>query len=351
MVNAGQSPMHRTYSALLLHAIVLICWVAYSFYQPVIFIDFGLEAMNQTYLKIQNVLLVAVPPLSGFFADIYFRNRQKLLIYMMIAVIVTACLFLSLAGIFLNGSGEVLRLIPFFMLVWVVSMNVFYNPGLSLLARSARQSGWSYASAITGSVTDIVFALVGFLIVFFRSLGHSYTFGAGAILVIAASWYFIKTHKIQNSDEQIQASVVSTHWIYFVGALTVGVCSGLVHYKILHDLSEHIEGLDGHIFIPVIMVLCAIALLWLHARLHHYGLMRVFTFGFLLCLLAYILSVFVHGLLGTVLCFVCLIPGIIGLSGSAFGAALDRIPDRWSNLGTGLFLAGFNSMIYFISYV
>jgi hypothetical protein len=75
--------------------------------------------------------------------------------------------------------------------------------------------------------------------------------------------------------------------------------------------------------------------------------MRVFSAGFLLCLIAYILSVTVHGITGTILCLVCLVPGIICLSGAAFGAALDRIPDRWSNSGAGLFLAGFNSMIYF----
>lgn len=338
---------HALASALVLHAVVLICWVAYSFYQPVIFEDFGLKNLTDIYRSIQNILLVIIPILSGYLTDKYFNDRRKTLISLMLGVMVTACLFLSLAGIFLSKAEQILPIIPILMLFWVISMNMFYNPGLAILAQNARESGWAYASAVTGSVTDITFAIIGYLIVFFRSLGHSFTFGAGAILVLGAAYYFYRNHA--NQDFKTIATATDANGLKYkimLRALVVGVGLGFVHYKILHHLANHLYGVNGNIIIPVLMVLCAICLLKVHNHLHHYGLIKVFITGFILCLVAFVMLSQIHTLGGTIIGLMVLIPGILFVSGTAFGAALDKVPSAWSNFGTGIFLAGFNSMIY-----
>ncbi len=338
---------HSLISALVLHAVVLICWVAYSFYQPIIFEDFGLHTLTTTYLSIQNVLLVIIPIASGYITDRYLIRKGKVIISLMLSVMITACLFLSIAGIFLNNAQSIHPLIPVLMLFWVVSMNMFYNPGLSLLSQTARQTGWAYASAITGSVTDITFAIIGFLIIFFRSLGHIYTFAAGALLVLLAGIYFYRSHR---NHEIIPDSIKDREPIHFsILAITafVGIGLGYVHFKILHHMSNDLHGLNGVIIIPIIMVACALVLIKLHSSLHRFGLLRLFCLGLILCIVAYGVIGSMHTMIGSVLGLLILVPGIFSLSGSAFGAALDQIPASWSNLGTGIFLAGFNSMIYF----
>ncbi|MEO6692460.1 MAG: hypothetical protein ABIO44_08990, partial [Saprospiraceae bacterium] len=294
--------------------------------------------------------LVIIPILSGYLTDRYFHSKGRVLIKLMIAVMVTACLFLSLAGIFFTHAQTIYSYIPLLMLVWVISMNMFYNPGLSLLAQTARQSGWAYASAVTGSVTDVVFSIVGFLIIFFRSLGHIYTFGAGALLVLVASIYFYSSHKYdQTSDGEKEVPKTKLNWENYLSTFMVGLGLGFIHYRIVHHLAEHTYGIEGQIVVPAMMVGCSLLLFGFHNRLHNFNLLRLFISGFILCLMAYFIIMFTHGLTGTITGLLILFPGILCVTGSAFGAALDRVPPAWSNFGTGVFLAGFNSMIYFIS--
>ncbi len=340
---------HTLFSALILHAVALICWVAYSFYQPIIFEDFGFQELTSTYLLIQNILLVIIPILSGFLTDKYLIHKGKAIISLMIGVMITACLFLSLVGVFLINSDKINPIIPVMMLIWVISMNMFYNPGISLLSQTARQSGWAFASAITGAVTDIIFAILSFLIIFFRNIGHIYTFVSGAILVILAAIYFYQSHKNGEITFDFKQKVKPLYLKALATSAIVGISLGFVHFKILHHLSFDLHGMNGSIIIPSIMVICALIIIRLHSSIHRQGLFKVFCLGIILCLAAYFFLNSIPTTAGLVLGLLILIPGIIAVSGSAFGAALEQIPSNWSNLGTGIFLAGFNSMIYTIN--
>ena len=135
----------------------------------------------------------------------------------------------------------------------------------------------------------------------------------------------------------------------YFSTFIVGIGLGFVHYRILHHLAEHTNGIDGQVVVPVMMVGCSILLFGFHNRLHHLNLLRLFLYGFILCLAAYFIIMYTHGLEGTLIGLIILFPGILGVTGSAFGAALDKVPPTWSNFGTGVFLAGFNSMIYFMN--
>ncbi|MEP7195276.1 MAG: MFS transporter [Saprospiraceae bacterium] len=333
------------FSALSLHIVVLICWVAYTFYQPKLFMDFGFEDLSIQYENIQKILLVLIPPIAGFIADKYFGKKEKLLLFMLVSLMITACIFLASAGIFINKSNPLIQYVPVFMILWVIGMNIFYSPGLNIISQSAAQTGWSFASAVTGAATDIVLAIVPLLLIFFDTIGSVITFMLGGLLLILVSYLYFKSHQ--------KSIVLSEHLrskfpFFNIGqALLIGICLGFIHHHILHEIKFDLIKLDHELVISILMLFSAAIIIYNHNKMHKYGYVRLFIIGFVLCLLAYLL---VHNFNETAFQFIAciiMVGGLVGVTGCAFAASLEKVNPFWSNTATGFILCGFNLMALF----
>lgn len=338
--------VNRLISALALHAVVLICWVAYTFYQPVLFTNLGLEGLSHNFRYTQSMLLVAIPPIAGILADRYFANRNKTLLFFMVTIMITACIFLASAGVFMSNNSALIPLVPTFMICWIIGMNLFYNPGLSVVARSAEETGWSYASALIGSVTDLVFSTIPFLVGFFAMLGSTATFTLGGLLLIILSRFYLKYHKdtLTAHEAGTRAPFSATNALK---ALLIGCGLGFVHHIVLHGMEFHIEGMEHSTPLSILMALAAVLVFTLHHRIAHFGYIKTYATGFCLCLLAFAINHYLHGIAGEVLSATVFLIGIVALTATAFAAALKNSSAGWENTSVGLLIAGLNLMAIF----
>lgn len=334
------------WSALVLHAIVLICWMAYSYFQPILFSQFGLDSISEFYHKAQNLLLVFIPPLAGFLADKYFYKKKSRLPFFQISIMATACLFLALSGIFITRSSSLTAIIPYLMILWIIGMNIFYNPGVSIIAEAAEGSGSKRASALIGSVTDFLWAIMAYLLMFFQKIGHIPTFIIGAVLLIVAFYFYRSATQNTPHKEKIKESFPFD--ILKIGkALFIGILLGIFHHILLHHAHEQFIHAWHVPVISIILILCAIMLIIFHHHLNKLDLFTLFLISFSICCGSTYMIMHQSNDFMLLLGSIFMIPGILGVTGSAFGAGLSNVPDNWLNTTLGFIWAGFSIVSYF----
>lgn len=329
------------YAALLLHVIVLICWVAYTFYQPRIFDSLGLNTLSQTFQLYQSWILVFVPIVAGLIADLLFSKNQNFIFLILIGLMFTACIFLASASVLFSKVSFILPYIPAMMILWIIGMNIFYLPGLNVLAEKALMYNPKNGSAYTGATTDLIYALAPFFILLFDFIGAPLTFGLGAVLLLLLFFVFKNLHQNKVNIEMPleQTNPMSTS---IALALLVGVGLGFVHHYQLHHIEFSFLHISHEWLPSIILTLVSVSLFFLHNTFHRFGFTKSFVTGIVLCVISYLLSLYHSSIILEYLSFILLIVGLIPVSGAALGAAMSGVSIKWRNTIAGFLLSSFN---------
>jgi hypothetical protein len=331
----------RIYAITLLNSAIIICWIAYHYYQPKLLTQFGLLEAADTLDFAKNFALVLIPPLAGLIADRFSKKSGNSYLVFTVGISFTALIFFASSYIFLDIAPDFLKAkIPFFMVLWLIGMNIFYSPATGFLLKSAKGPELPIVVATVSLAANILFAAVPLLEQFFEKTGSSITFFLGAVLLLGAAWFYkrMSADNSQNRDDLITDSSNSNLLLPII----VGLSCGFINLAVDLSISNAIEIFGGFDLKILIYIIASIAVIPLAQKLKGLPPSKGFSIALIaasasaLLLYALTLKAFVIVLLITISGSLCLFEIF------AFPLALSAISSKQTNLGAGLFLASFS---------
>ena len=135
MTNPSQeTKWKQVYALALLSAAIGISWIAYHEYQPLILAKFGYSEFGRFLLIAKGVILVAIPPFAGWLSDLMSKRKGQPFLVFSYGIGSTAMVFMIVATMLSQASlGAVGQFLPIMIVLWLISMNVFTSPAISMI--------------------------------------------------------------------------------------------------------------------------------------------------------------------------------------------------------------------------
>jgi MFS family permease len=335
-------------------AAILLSFMAYGFYQPIILKNLGFVELATGLGIAQSLMGAVIEPLVGGVSDRILRRVGSRLPMISVGVTLAGLLFVVI-GLLLQGNlpSGMRWLVPVLMTVWVIAMIMFRGPAIALLMQFAPLAQLPKASAIPILVLGLVGALGPLLTVLLQHLGASPTFILGAIvLIIGASFLFSSTpkHTLVFPQEETQYSTpIQVVCLLFLVGFGAGLEINLLIALVPNVLTTQFNGMRAEFIASIILLVSALTAVPLGELTVKIGVSRAMMLGLgaiagLMKLTQLNLnSIFAVGL---ILAFGIAF-GLIFISQIPY--ALGMVPPTQAGLGTGLYFGGMGAATAFAS--
>jgi MFS family permease len=331
----------KVYAITLLNSAIVICWMAYHFFQPKILSQFGLEAAANTVNSGKAIVLVVVPPIAGFIADVLARKLGKNYLVFTIGVSLTALIFMASAYVFLDVAPDQLKsYIPLFMVLWLISMNIFYSPATGFILSAAGPKDIAWAIAMIVVVTNLLFAVLPYLMMVLELIGSSLTFVVGALLLVIASIYYFRVAKKDEAPEQATSTEVKNS--FFI-PFWVGLATGLIKVLTLVEFGNVTNTLFPA-FDLITLIFIAAALLafplcwWLEKSPWSYS----FNISFFISLIVLLVAWIFPNWTTAIIAIIVLSASTAVVAVASFPYVITSVNKKQENLAVGIFLGAFS---------
>ncbi|WP_309732631.1 MFS transporter [Chamaesiphon sp. OTE_75_metabat_556] len=345
--------------AALLSAIVL-SWMAYGFYQPVILHKLGFDRLAESLGIIQGFLGAAIEPLAGVMSDRVLRRTGSRLPAIAVGVTLAGLLFVTI-GLLLHGnlSPELYWIIPVLMTFWVISMIIFRGPVISLLRQFAPTASLPAANSIVTLILGLIGAIGPLFSRVIELLGAANTFLFGAVMLTIGALLFwsnfpqvmVKiepnlpaTNILAAALSEVPRQSLDLQFRQWLQNFVVGFGSGLVTNILLRvcpqQLPKYLFNIPPEQIAAAMLFVCAIAAIPLERKVKKWGLNRSMTVGISSLAIAIVISSISHL---TIVSFLVVILGGVALSVlfvTQIPWCLGRLPYRQTGLSTGLYFGG-----------
>lgn len=189
------------YSLAALNAAVVISWIAYHEYQPTLIEKFNFQSLAGFLVVTKAIVLVIIPVFAGWLADRLMNKNGKYFIVFSVGIGATAMIFMTVATIIAVGPLTAIRpILPFMIVLWLVSMNLFISPANSMIESFAPVQDLPKVMGVLFLVTELIYALEPLVVGLVRFFGDTLTFIVGGVLISGTGFLF---HKV-SSNEVIQ---------------------------------------------------------------------------------------------------------------------------------------------------
>ena len=336
------------WSLIALNAAIIISWIAYHNYQPKLLDRFGFIDLDNLLGYSKLLVMATVPPLAGFLADRMRSKYRNSLPFVSIGVSITALIFMTVAATITPESLLPLSgALPIMIILWLISMNLFYAPALATLEEFVPPAQFTLVMGVFILVSDLVYALEPAIILLVDTLGASLTFITGGVLIGVSGYFFSRLYKSHEKPTTfIPASTEDKNGKHLT-ILAIGLCLGFVVAYLMNvvpkilgtKLPSSFNNIPIEIIISLVLILTAITAYLISKRLANKRRSKLFKWSFLAALLAFALINVLPGqfaLSG----FLLLIPAIGIMSLTAFPMAISKIGYNDKMLAAGLFVAG-----------
>jgi hypothetical protein len=196
----------QIYALAALNAAVVISWIAYHNYQPKLLEKFEFTALSNFLNIAQALVLIFIPPLAGFVADAVLRRGGNQFLVFTVGTGVTAMTFMAVA-FSISGTLAALKVaLPFMIVVWLISMNIFHSPANSMLELFTPAHNLPVAMAVIAFTTELLYGLEPIVVYIVDFLGAVPTFVVGGVLLVVTSYWFKQSTTqitLQRSAENI----------------------------------------------------------------------------------------------------------------------------------------------------
>lgn len=335
----------QIYSLLALNAAVVISWIAYHNYQPKVLTLFHFEELALFLVVAQASILVFIPSIAGLIGDAMIKNNGNRFIVFTVGISVTAMVFMSVA--FTVGTASTINLtaaLPFMIVVWLISMNIFHSPANSMLELFAPSKTLPIAMALMTMTTELLYALEPVVVWFVDLIGPVSTFALGGFLLIITGYFFRQTTKNISLSRNYEEHSTEKSNIALV--LSAGLALGLgtaIMMNVFPDLlakklsSYSHTSLGGSHFVSFILAISAFAALPMSRLVNTLGTGKSVLLG-LIGVFVFIGGVFVAPDSFTTLVACLLLALSYSLASvAAFPFALKNLSPRAVTFGAGIF--------------
>ncbi len=191
----------EVYSLALLNAAVVISWIAYHEYQPVLMEKIQITHLLDFLVIAKAIVLVTVPPFAGWLSDYILQRNGKYLIVFTVGIGATAMIFMVVATLIsTHHLMDVRTLLPFMIVLWLVSMNLFISPANSMIEAFAPAQKLPIVMGFLFLITELLYASEPIIVGLVSFFGDTLTFIVGGILIAGAGVLF----HVVSSDEVLQ---------------------------------------------------------------------------------------------------------------------------------------------------
>lgn len=237
---------------LFLDITVIISWIAYHEYQPQILENFGFGNLAFPFLIWQGLLVVSTPAIADLIADKQKLKSGKRLPIINFGINVVAMIFMAVAiTLYVEPTGWIVWIIPIAVTGWLISMNIFRSPAISLIERFVPQRQLPAVLAIFVFCLEIAYSLEPVIVDLLTFLGAPITFFVGGTLIFASGLY------LKNSFKQVEGvslddnaygtdtkSGKSKFWVVITLSVVLGIYTTLILKFIPNLLNDRYGALD-----------------------------------------------------------------------------------------------------------
>ena len=150
----------EVYSLAALNAAVVISWIAYHEYQPILMSNLGIDHLVDFMIIAKAIVLVTIPPLAGWLSDKILQRNGKYLVIFTVGIGATAMVFMVVAT--LIGTAHIMdvtNIVPFMIVIWLICMNLFISPANSMIEAFAPAQKLPIVMGVLFLVTELLYAL------------------------------------------------------------------------------------------------------------------------------------------------------------------------------------------------
>ena len=184
-----------------LNAAVVISWIAYHEYQPVLIERYSFQDLANFLLVSKAIILVVIPPVAGWLADLILKKNGKYFTIFTVGIGATAMIFMVVATILGAGPLSSLRgILPIMIVFWLIAMNLFMSPANSMIEAFAPAHKLPIVMGVLILTTELIYALEPLVILLVQFFGDTLTFIVGGVLIGGTGYIF---HRV-SSNEVIQ---------------------------------------------------------------------------------------------------------------------------------------------------
>jgi MFS family permease len=333
----------QIYSLMALNAAIVISWIAYHNYQPKVLEIFHFTELKLFLIIAQGLILVVIPPIAGVVGDFMIKRNGNSLVVFTVGVSVTAMVFMLVA--FTIGATSTINLtaaLPFMIVIWLISMNVFHSPANSMLELFAPAKELPAAMALIVLTTELLSAFEPLIIDFVNLIGPVATFSLGGFLILITGYFFQKTTRRVKfeRDSTETTSKENQYWKVLLAGLSIGLATAIIkNYMANWMLAKPDFPLikDASLLVAGVLVISAVAAVPLVRYINRLGLYTSLVYGLTATFLALSLIYFVPSGIISVLFAI-----VVGLSFSfasiaGFPYALSHLSPRHITMGAGVF--------------
>jgi MFS family permease len=335
------------WSLIALNAAIIISWIAYHNYQPVLLERFGYAELSELLEYSKLLVMATVPPLAGYLADRLRSGHRKKLPLLTAGVGITALIFMTVAATISPQALLPLRsFLPVMIVLWLISMNVFYAPALATMEEFVPAAKFSIVMGVFVLISDLIYSLEPAIVLLVDFLGAPLTFVTGGVLIGVFGFMFQRLYwkSGAENDEDTRSTVSNTSHIVI---LMLGLLLGFVVAYLINVLpmifeqkmSELLTNFPVELIISAALALTAFAAFIMSKRIKNNSAIRPFLIAFALALIGLVLCSVLPDIVSLVGLLI-VIPALAYLSVLAFPLAIQKASLNDKMFAAGLFVAG-----------
>lgn len=197
-----QNKIHwpQVIALLMLNVAVIISWIAYHEFQPEVIKQFGFSSIALEFTIIQGFIVIITPAVAGYIADKQREKSGKKMPIINVGINVVSMIFMAVAlSVFIQPGGIARYIVPILIVGWLISMNIFRSPAISLIEQFVPQNKLPAILALFVVSFDIAYAIEPVIVDVLTFLGGPVTFLVGGILIFSTGFYLRKSFtKVKN---------------------------------------------------------------------------------------------------------------------------------------------------------
>lgn len=339
----------EVYSLGALNAAVVISWIAYHEYQPVLMENLGITHLVDFMIIAKAIVLVTIPPLAGWLSDKILQRNGKFLVIFTVGIGATAMVFMVVAT--LIGTSHIMdvsSVVPFMIVIWLISMNLFVSPANSMIEAFAPAHKLPIVMGFLFLVTELLYALEPVVVGLVQFFGDTLTFVVGGLLISGTGYLF---HRV-SSDEVLQRKsellandrVKNQTTISYAAILVVGLFLGmgkafLVEFfpghfaRLFPDIAEY-----GDYISFGILGLCAIGGFLISNQISKQNLRKIIIVSFVVLFVGAVGMFVFENLYLTVASALIIAGGFTTLNISGLPFAIQNLSVRHVTYGVGIYI-------------
>lgn len=332
-------------SLTLLYASVIIGWIAYYNYQPILLDKYSFNDLTLFLFIVQGIIMVITPPIAGLLGDNFRARAGQRLPIITAGVSLAAMIFMATAFTLLTDPGPIFRwILPILITFWLFSMALFTSPALSTIEIFVPVRKLPTAMAMLTIAYGLLYALEPIIVDVINYIGAAATFAIGGVAVFF-SGLLMRSNSRNIIDRPRPDELGKSDFTY---AFILGCALGIATTVLFNLFPNWMEAKNYHLFGIkddgiISVVLAAVAILslpisrFVEGRSMYLNIMLGVIVTFLITLGIYFTES--TTILTVLLLLFALFYALMSVS--FLPLALSVVKDKQKVFGVGIFFAGF----------